>query len=113
MIIYGIPTCGSVRNARKFFKDNGIDVEFVDFKKTSVECDRVDTWIKGSDINILFNNKGKKYRDLKLKELNLDEAGKREWLCKENMLFKRPVIEYKDQIIVGWDEDKYKEIFCV
>ena len=113
MIIYGIPTCGSVRNARKFFKDNEIDVEFVDFKKTSVECDRVDTWIKGSDINVLFNNKGKKYRDLKLKELNLDEDGKREWLCKENMLFKRPVIEYKDQIIVGWDEDKYKEIFCV
>jgi len=113
MIIYGIPTCDTVRNARKFFKDNEIDVEFVNFKKTSVECDRVDTWIKGSDINTLFNNKGKKYRDLKLKELNLDEAGKREWLCKENMLFKRPVIEYKDQIIVGWDEDKYKEIFCV
>jgi len=113
MIIYGIPTCDTVRNARKFFKDNEIDVEFVNFKKTSVEYERVDTWIKGSDINVLFNNKGKKYRDLKLKELNLDEAGKREWLCKENMLFKRPVIEYKDQIIVGWDEDKYKEIFCV
>jgi len=113
MIIYGIPTCGSVRNARKFFKDNDIDVEFVDFKKTSVECERVDTWIQGSDIEVLFNNKGKKYRDLKLKELNLDDTGKREWLCKENMLFKRPVIEYKDQIIVGWNEDKYKEIFCV
>ena len=113
MIIYGIPTCGSVRNARKFFKDNEIDMEFVDFKKTSVDCDRVDTWIKGSDIDVLFNNKGKKYRDLKLKELNLDDNGKREWLCKENMLFKRPVIEYKGQIIVGWDEDKYKEIFCV
>jgi len=113
MIIYGIPTCGTVRNARKFFKDNEIDVEFVDFKKTSVDCDRVDTWIKGSDIDVLFNNKGKKYRDLKLKELNLDDNGKREWLCKENMLFKRPVIEYKGQIVVGWDEDKYKEIFCV
>ena len=113
MIIYGIPTCGTVRNARKFFKDNEIDMEFVDFKKTSVDCDRVDTWIKGSDIDVLFNNKGKKYRDLKLKELNLDDSGKREWLCKENMLFKRPVIEYKGQIIVGWDEDKYKEIFCV
>lgn len=113
MIIYGIPTCGSVRNARKFFKDNEIEMEFVDFKKTSVDCEKVDTWIKGSDIEVLFNNKGKKYRDLKLKDLNLDDAGKREWLCKDNMLFKRPVIEYKGQIIIGWDEDKYKEIFCV
>ena len=111
--IYGIPTCGSVRNARRFFKDREIEVEFIDFKKTIVEFEKVDTWIKGSNIDVLFNNKGKKYRDLKLKELNLDDIGKREWLCKENMLFKRPVIEYKDQIIVGWDEDKYKEIFCV
>jgi Spx/MgsR family transcriptional regulator len=113
MIVYGIPTCGSVRNARKFFKDNDIDVEFVDFKKTSVGCDKIDSWIRLSDIDLLFNNKGKKYRDLKLKELNLDAAGKREWLCKENMLFKRPVVEYNGKVIVGWDEDKYKEIFCV
>ena len=113
MKIYGIPTCGSVRNARKFFKDNEIEMEFIDFKKTSVDCERVDTWINSSDIAVLFNNKGKKYRDLKLKDLNLDDSGKREWLCKENMLFKRPVIEYKGQIVVGWNEDKYKEIFCV
>ncbi len=31
--VYGIKTCGSVRNALKFFKDNNIEVEFFDFKK--------------------------------------------------------------------------------
>ena len=30
--VYGIKTCGSVRNALKFFKDNNIEVEFFDFK---------------------------------------------------------------------------------
>ena len=109
--VYGIPTCGSVRNARKFFKDNGIEVEFIDFKKTTVECDKVDEWLKHVEIEKLFNSKGTKYRNLKLKELNLDADGKREWLCKENMLFKRPVIEYDNTAMVGWNEDEYKSIF--
>lgn len=109
--LYGIPTCGTVRKARKFFKENEIDIEFIDFKKNSVDCDRVDSWISGAGLDVLFNNRGTTYRTLKLKDLNLDEALKREWLCKENMLFKRPVIEFGDEVIVGFDEEKYAKIF--
>ncbi|WP_415398335.1 arsenate reductase family protein [Sulfurimonas sp. CS5] len=111
MKLYGIPTCGSVRNARKFFKDNDIDLEFIDFKKTSIDCVKVDEWLGQIEMDVLFNNRGTKYRTLKLKDLSLDESGKREWLCKENMLLKRPIIEFKGQVVVGWDEEKYKEIF--
>jgi arsenate reductase-like glutaredoxin family protein len=46
-----------------------------------------------------------------LKELNLDENGKFEWLCKEPMLLKRPIIESDDKVIVGWKEEIYKETF--
>ena len=98
--VYGIKTCGSVRNALKFFKDNNIEVEFFDFKKETPSSDKIKTWTQKSDINILFNSKGTKYKTLNLKELNLDENGKFEWLCKEPMLFKRPVIEFNDKVIV-------------
>jgi len=111
MKLYGIPTCGSVRSARKFFKDNDIEVEFVDFKKVSVGTKELDEWLKHEDIDTLFNSRGTKYRTLKLKDLNLDASAKREWLCKENMLFKRPIIEYEDNLVVGWDEARYTEIF--
>ncbi|MBL0707731.1 MAG: arsenate reductase family protein [Sulfurimonas sp.] len=111
MRLYGIPTCGSVRKARKFFKENEIDLEFIDFKKTSVDCVKVDKWLEQTEMNLLFNSRGTKYRTLKLKDLNLDESSKREWLCKENMLLKRPIIEYKGQVIVGFDEESYRKIF--
>ena len=112
MKVYGIKTCGSVKKAIKFFKDNGIDYEFVDFKKTPVGCEKIDEWISKVGVNTLFNNRGRKYKELKLKELNLDDEGKKEWLCKENILIKRPVIELDNgDIIVGFDEEKYKEIF--
>jgi len=109
--MYGIPTCGSVRKAKKFFNDNGIEFEFVDFKKTPVSCEKIDEWLKQVSIDKLFNNRGTKYRTLKLKELNLDDEGKREWLCKENMLIKRPVIEFDNKVIVAFDEEEYGKIF--
>ena len=109
--VYGIKTCGSVRNALKFFKENNIKVEFVDFKTYTPNKEQVSTWASKVDINILFNSKGTKYKTLGLKELNLDEQGKKEWLEKEPMLYKRPVIEYGDKVIVAWNEEEYKKIF--
>lgn len=109
--IYGIKTCGSVRKAFKFLDNQGLEYEFVDFKKTKVDPNTIQQWCKRTDVNVLFNNKGKKYRDLKLKDLNLDESGKQEWIAKENMLIKRPVIEYNDKVIVGYDEELYTGLF--
>jgi Spx/MgsR family transcriptional regulator len=111
MKLYGIKTCGSVKKAMKFFKENSIDFEFIDFKKTKIEEKTVDYWLTKVSIDTLFNNRGTTYRTLKLKELNLDDKAKKEWLIKENMLIKRPVIEYKDDVIVAFDEEIYKNTF--
>ncbi len=109
--LYGIPTCGSVRNARKFFKESEIEIEFIDFRKTPLESVRVKSWVESVGVDILFNNRGTTYRKLKLKDLNLDAEGKQMWLCDESMLLKRPIIEFKDEIIVGFDEEKYVKLF--
>jgi len=112
MTIYGIKTCSTVGKARKFMKENGIDFEFVDYKVESVGEEKIREWLKQLDINVLFNNHGTKYRDLKLKELNLDDEGKIAWMAKENYLLKRPVIEYGDgKVHVTYNEDEYRELF--
>lgn len=112
MTIYGIKTCSTVGKARKFMKDHGIDFDFVDYKVESVDESKIREWLTQTDINLLFNNKGKKYRDLGLKELNLDDEGKIAWMAKENYLLKRPVIEFGEgKVLVGYDEEVYKETF--
>lgn len=112
MIIYGIKTCGSVRNAIKFAKDNNLKFEFHDFRKEPLDNDKIDHFASKVDINLLFNNKGTKYRQLGLKELNLENKGKLEWLKKENMLLKRPIIEYgENKVLCAWNEDIYKKEF--
>ncbi|XPV68990.1 MAG: arsenate reductase family protein [Halarcobacter sp.] len=109
--VYGIKTCDSVRKALKFFKDNNIEVEFSDLRKDPPSFDTVKFWVEKAGIDIVFNNRGTKYRDLKLKELNLNEQGKLEWLCKEPMLVKRPVVKYENNVLVGFKEEIYKNTF--
>jgi len=111
MTIYGIKTCDSVRKAIKFLKSNKIEFEFFDYKKEQVDEAKIKEWLEQTTIDKLFNNRGTKYRTLKLKELNLDEAGKIDWMAKENYLIKRPVIEYDGGLVVAFDEEVYKKSF--
>lgn len=111
MKIYGIKTCSTVNKAKKFLKDNGFEFEFIDLKNTTPESNDIKTWVEKVGIDTLFNSRGTTYKTLKLKELNLDDEDKFQWLCKEPMLFKRPVVTFDDKVIVGFKEDVYKEIF--
>jgi Spx/MgsR family transcriptional regulator len=112
MKIYGIKTCGSVKKAIKFFKDNGIDFEYINFRQTPATKKQISNWLTKTDIKTLLNTKGTKYRTLKLKDLNLNDSQKQEWLEKENLLIKRPVIEFNNELIVGFNEEKYQDFFC-
>jgi Spx/MgsR family transcriptional regulator len=108
--IYGIKSCGSVKKAFNFLDAHNLKYEFTDFKKEPVGCDKVKSWLEKTDIKILLNTKGTTYKKLQLKELNLNDEEKAQWLCKENLLVKRPVIECNGKLLVGYDEELYKEV---
>ena len=108
--LYGIKNCDSVRKAVKFLKTNEFDFTFHDFRESPVDTKDIESWIDaGATIQQLFNTRGTTYRTLKLKEKNLDDHGKLEWMAKENMLIKRPVITTTDQILIGYNETLYQQ----
>lgn len=105
--IYGIKNCDSVRKAIKYFKAKNIDYEFVDFRQTPIDLDTINRWLEMSDIKTLLNTRGTTYRTLGLKQLDLSDDEKRDYLAKENMLIKRPVVVFDNNIIVGYNESEY------
>ena len=111
--IYGIKTCSTVGKAIKFCKDNNLEFTFIDFRATPLDNEKVKYFASKVDINLLFNNRGTKYKDLKLKDLNLNEYEKLDWLCKENMLLKRPILEYtkssEDKVLISFNQELYEE----
>ena len=109
--VYGIKNCDSVKKAITFFKKHKIEYELFDFKTQELPCTKIDEWSKKVPMKTLFNSRSTTYRNLKLKELNLNENGQKEWLCKENLLIKRPVVEFDNKLVVGFDEEIYKRSF--
>jgi len=109
--IYGIKNCDSVKKAFKFFKEHGITYKLIDFKATPVECDKVSSWLSHVEMKVLLNSRGTTYRTLQIKALDLDDTAKKQYLCEHNMLIKRPVVEYKDQVIVGFNLSQYEGVF--
>jgi len=109
--LYGIKSCDSVKKAMKFFKTHNLQYEFVDFKQTPVDAAKIALWLEKTDIKTLFNARSTTYRTLKLKEKNLTPQEQQELLAQENLLIKRPIIEYNDQLVVAFNETLYKDIF--
>ncbi|MBU0720467.1 arsenate reductase family protein [bacterium] len=109
--VYGIKNCDSVKKALSFFKNHKLEYELHDFKTDKVSSEKISSWLRHVPIKTLFNSRSTTYRELKLKELALEDEAKAQWLAKENMLIKRPVIEFDDTLVVGFNEENYKGLF--
>ncbi len=107
--VYGIKNCSSVKKAIKYFQTHGVPYIFIDFRESPATQKKIDDWLKCADIHVLFNTKSTAYRTLKLKDLAPNEREKAQWLTKDNMLIKRPVVEWNDDIIVGYNESAYQK----
>ncbi len=111
MNLYGITNCGSVKKARTFLDSKNIAYEFYDLKKQSLSLEQIQKWVQKVGINVLLNHKGMTYKKLGLAKLNLSNEEKIQKMFEYPLLIKRPVIEFKDNVIVGFDEQKYRKIF--
>lgn len=112
MTVYGIKTCGSVKKALAYFKAKGIAYDFVDLKQSAVDKTKIESWLTKVPLEKLFNHRGTKYRTLGLAKMELGDTDKIDWLVKENLLIKRPVIELDNgDVMVAFDEGIYDQTF--
>ncbi|MFK5938034.1 MAG: Spx/MgsR family RNA polymerase-binding regulatory protein [Sulfurimonas sp.] len=109
--IYGIKNCDSVKSALKFFKEHKLDYTLHDFKTDPVSCNKVSFWLKSVQLKKILNARSTTYRNLKLKEKNLTQEEQINYLCKENLLIKRPVVEFESKVMVGFDKEMYQGVF--
>lgn len=109
--LYGIPNCDTVRKARKWLEAKGIDYAFHDFKKEGVERARLDRWIEAVSWETLLNRRGTTFRKLPDAEKGDLDAGKAAAIMEaHNSAIKRPVVEHADQVMVGFDEDRWASV---
>ena len=103
--LYGIPNCDTVKRARAWLTDHGIDATFHDFKKAGVPADQCDAWLDALGWEALLNRKGTTWRKLDdaTRDAVVDRASARALMLAQPSVIKRPVVAWGPVTTVGFD----------
>ena len=110
--IYGIKNCDTMKKARNWLDDHGIEYAFHDYKKDGLDADTLDGFLKNIEWEKLLNRAGTTFRKLPEEERqNLDENKARELMLAQPSMVKRPVLEKDGAMTVGFKPDQYDAFF--
>ena len=112
LTVYGIPNCDSVKKARVWLSDHGVDYVFHDFKKQGVPTEAVELWLKQVGWEVLVNRKGTTWRklDAALQASVVDNASARTLMLAHASVIKRPVVVHGQTVIVGVNPEAWARV---
>jgi Spx/MgsR family transcriptional regulator len=94
--IYGIANCDTVKRARAWLADQGVEAQFHDFKKQGVPAELLPTWLAAFGRDRLVNRAGTTWRKLDdaAKAAVVDDATATALMLAEPSVIKRPVVQW-------------------
>jgi arsenate reductase len=113
MKMYGVKNCDTVKKARAWLAEHGIEVPFHDFKTAGITPVLVDRWEKAVGWEALLNRKGTTWRMLpdELKERVTGAAAAKRLMLEKPTVIKRPVLEMGDAVHIGYTPETYASLF--
>lgn len=108
--VYGIPGCDTVKKARRWLDERAIRYRFHDYKKKGADPDRLQAWAGAEGWESLLNRRGTTFRRLaEADKADLDADRAVRLMEAHPSTIKRPVVEYPGGLLIGFDEDKWRE----
>ncbi|MYM63200.1 ArsC family reductase [Pseudomaricurvus sp. HS19] len=110
--LYGISNCDTVKKARQWLEQNGIDYRFHDFRKDGLDQARVQGWVEQLGWETLVNKRSTTWKELddaSKAGLNADTAAA--LVTANPTLIKRPLLEHDNHTGVGFKAADYDAIF--
>lgn len=106
--IYGIPTCDTVRKARKWLDAHGIGHHFHDLRADGLDPALLDAWIARFGWERVLNRASATFRALPEGErAGLDAPRARALLLANPVLVKRPVLAHGESVLIGFTPAEY------
>jgi arsenate reductase (glutaredoxin) len=109
--LYGIPNCDTVKRARAWLGEHGLEHRFHDFKGHGVPEPRLDAWLAALGWEALVNRRGTTWRQLdeRLRAGVTDAASARAVMLAHPSVIKRPVVEWPGGAVsVGFDPQAWQ-----
>ena len=117
--LYGIRNCDTVKKARQWLTDQGVEYRFHDFKMQGVPLAQLDQWLAAVPWETLLNRQGNTWR--KLDEAAhasvLDASSARAVMLANPSVIKRPVVEWdsasESDVTVGFKPELWSARLAV
>lgn len=107
--MYGIKNCDTVKKARSWLGDEGVDYSFHDYKTAGIDRERLERWCKDLGWETLLNRAGTTFRKLPDADKKVSDARKAVALMlAQPSMIKRPVLDLGGRLLVGFNPDLYK-----
>ena len=111
--LYGIPTCDSVRKARKWLTDNDIDHQFIDVRENTPPKSQIGHWVTSLGAAKMVNKRSTTWKQLEKSVQSIVDTGPSnqeiiDLFIAQPTLIKRPVlVNDNNEITVGFSEQDY------
>lgn len=109
LTMFGIANCDTIKKARSWLEDRGVDYAFHDYKTAGIERDRLAAWCEELGWEKLLNRAGTTFRKLSeadQRDLNADKAIA--LMLAQPSMIKRPLLDLGDRRLVGFRPDDYQ-----
>lgn len=110
--LYGIPNCDTVKKARTWLDAKGIAYEFHDYKKAGITAAKLKAWSKVLGWETVLNRAGTTFRKLPDEaKSDLDQTKAIALMIEQPSTIKRPVVEYKGGLLIGFKQPEWEAAF--
>ena len=110
--IYGIKNCDTMKKARDWLDSKKVATTFHDYKTAGIDKPTLEGWIKKVGWEVLLNRAGTTFRKLPdADKENITEKKAIALMLAQPSMIKRPVLEAKGKLTVGFKPDEYKKLF--
>jgi Spx/MgsR family transcriptional regulator len=110
--LYAIPNCDTVKKARMWLAEHGVDYQFHDYKKQGVNRQTIERWLTQKPWEDLVNRSGQTWKKLPDTEKPTNAEDAIALMLEKPSVIRRPLIEQDGQIVaLGFKEDQYEGAF--
>ena len=109
--LYGIKNCDTVKKARRWLEDHGVEYQFHDFRQDGLDKKQLSGWVERLGWEAVVNKRSTTWRNLSDKEKDIKTNAQAIKLLSANpTLIKRPVTENNKTLLIGFKETEYKSL---
>ena len=111
--VYEKPTCTTCRKTVKLLEEKGIEFEKINYYVKPFTKNKLKTLLKKMEIkpSELLRKNDKAYKELDLKNKNLNETQLLELMIENHDLVQRPIVEIGDKAVLARPVEKIEELF--